>query len=793
MLVVLDNCEHLLDASAAVVNELLSASARLTFLITSREQLGVAGEVSWRVPSMSLADEALELFADRARRARPDFRLTADNSARVAEICTRLDGLPLAIELAATRVRAMSLTEIIDSLHDRFRLLTGGSRSALRRQQTLRASVDWSHALLTETERTLFRRLAVFVGGFDIEAIHHVSGDAERYQVLDQLTLLVDKSLVLAEDGSHGTRYRLPETVRQYALERLGESGEGDEMRSRHRDHFASMAALLDAPERDAYERRIQQADVEIDNLRTAFGWNLECGDIESALRLASSLQPLWGAIGRVREGRAWFSTVLSDDEPDVDVRPEVLARALADKSFLDTWEGAASGFVDASRALAIAREVGDPPLLLRALTVFSSAIGYSDNPEAVRPYFAEAADLARHLGDNWHLCEILARQAYAAIVAGDPTAIRAAAEEGRDIADAIGDRFDSRECRLGLAWAQLMQGDAAGAITLFRDVLAESDAAGAPFLKPASSQGLGNALAYSGQIAEALSVSHAAIDAAAELGESFQGIGYSALATAAMAAGDVSTARDACETAWQHMSNQSHLAAAQRVTNAGIVCAAGDFTTARRWLTETMDSTAGWNRARAHLVMARIALADDDLDAALSNAHECLRHVAEFGAFLTLPDVFEFLAVLAIASESYADAARLGGAAEDFRRTMGLVRFTVHDGEYEASVAALRDAMPPEDFDAAWAEGSALSTEEAIAYAQRGRGDRKRPATGWASLTPAELDVVGLVAEGLTNKDVAGRLFISPRTVQSHLAHVFAKLGVTTRTQLAQEAARHA
>ena len=217
----------------------------MTLLATSREPIGVTGEVSWRVPSLSLADEAIELFSDRARRAKPEFRVTADNAEAVTEICRSLDGLPLAIELAAARVRALSLTEIVDSLHDRFRLLTGGARTAVRRQQTLRASVDWSHALLSEPEQVLFRRLAVFFGGFDVDAAQAVAAgaDAERYQVLDQLTLLVDKSLVVAEDTRVATRYRLLETVRQYAQEKLHESREGDDVRIRHRDHYTAMAA----------------------------------------------------------------------------------------------------------------------------------------------------------------------------------------------------------------------------------------------------------------------------------------------------------------------------------------------------------------------------------------------------------------------------------------------------------------------------------------------------------------------------------------------------------------------
>ena len=272
MLVVLDNCEHLLDASAALVNALLGAAAKLTLLTTSREPIGVAGEMSWRVPSLPLGNEAIELFTDRARHARPEFVVTDENAAVVAEICRRLDGLPLAIELAAARVRALSLTEILDSLHDRFRLLTGGARTAVRRQQTLRASVDWSHTLLTEPERLLFRRLAAFLGGFDLDAAQAVagSGDVQRYQVLDLLTLLVDKSLVVADENGGRSRYRLLETVRQYALEKLGESGEADVVRTRHRDYYTALAALLDAPAGVNYEQRLDQAENEIDNLRTA-------------------------------------------------------------------------------------------------------------------------------------------------------------------------------------------------------------------------------------------------------------------------------------------------------------------------------------------------------------------------------------------------------------------------------------------------------------------------------------------------------------------------------------------
>src|SRR5215469_1877428 len=329
-LMVLDNCEHLLQACAVIAEDLLSACPGLVILATSREPVGVAGEATWRVPSLPLATEAVALFAERAQRARPGFAITAENGEAVAEICRRLDGIPLAIELAAARLRAFSPAEVAAGLHDRFRLLTGGSRTAVRRQQTLRASVDWSHALLTEPERVLFRRLAAFAGGFDMRAAEVVGAGngLERHQVLDQLALLVDKSLVAAEESQSETRYKLLETVRQYALEKLGESGEADDVRTRHRDHYAAVAGQLNMPRAAVDPRRIlRRLEADIDNLRAAFGWSLEIADAEAAARLASALQPLWLGRCRMREGLTWFDAALADQPSGAaPVRPEVRA-----------------------------------------------------------------------------------------------------------------------------------------------------------------------------------------------------------------------------------------------------------------------------------------------------------------------------------------------------------------------------------------------------------------------------------------------------------------------------------
>ena len=526
-LVVLDNCEHLLDATASLAAELLASSSGLQILATSREPTGVPGEVTFTVPSLSLADEAIELFVDRARRVHPDFTVDDDNAASVTEICKRLDGMPLAIELAAARVRALSVEEIVGSLHDRFRLLTGGARTAVRRQQTLRASVDWSHALLTEPERILFRRLAAFLGGFDLDAAQAVAGDAEveRYQVLDQLALLVDKSLVTAENSGGRTRYRLLETVRQYAQEKLGESGEAEAVRIRHRDHYNAMAALLDAPATGDHQRRVEQADDDMDNLRSAFGWSIESGDIASALELACSLQPLWLSRGRIQEGLAWFDAALGDEHASrTDVAPHLRARVLADKVVLQAWVNTYS-LGDAEQALAIAREYDDPALLARALAACCNASVY--DAEAAPRYFAEALDLVRELGDKWRLSQLLGQQAHAALVTGNVRALHAAAVEGRDVADAIGDRFGSRQCRWRLASAQVFEGDLAGSIAEFRSVIAESETDHDTISRVAALLTMPHALVAAGDTEAARAAAEAGVEAGAELGDVFKGGSY--------------------------------------------------------------------------------------------------------------------------------------------------------------------------------------------------------------------------------------------------------------------------
>jgi predicted ATPase len=713
MLVVLDNCEHLLDACAALLVALFGACPGLKILATSREPIGVAGEVTWSTPSLSLTDDAVELFADRARLARPDFDV-ADNAAVVAEICQRLDGVPLAIELAAARVRSLSLDEIIDGLHDRFRLLTGGARTAVPRQQTLRASVDWSHELLGEPERVVLRRLAVFMGGFDLHAAHAVAGDAEAppYQIRDELSSLVDKSLVVADVNGHDTRYRLLEMVRQYAVEKLDESGEADMVHTRHRDHYT---ALFDAPASGSHQQQIELAEVEIDNLRAAFEWSRENGDSELALRLASALQPLW-LRGRALEGLAWFDGVLVDDPA---LAAPARAGALADKALLDFYTGDFFRVDLAEHALAIARELDDPALLARALLACGAVHAF--NFEVALPFFAEAIELARSVGDEWRLAQILAWQAYSAFFAGDPVAACAAAEEGRDLSDAIGNGFQSRLCRWCIGMARWISADLVRAAAELTDVAADAQEANDSVRRAGSLVSLGHTLAYLGDTSGARAAAQVAIELTESLAGVQQSFGFGALANACLAAGDVAAAAAATAAGWDVCAQPMLLAILTRniFPMAEAALARGELSEARCQADQSVSATRGAHRMIALATRVRVALAQGDLERAGRDAHDALTIAGETKAYLTIPDVIECLAAMSAASGKHREAARLLGSAQAIRGRTGEVRFKIYDRDHDSMIDSLREAMGHKAFDTAWADGAALSPDDAVSVAQ--------------------------------------------------------------------------
>jgi predicted ATPase/class 3 adenylate cyclase len=372
ILMVLDNCEHLVASSAEFADRLLRACSNLHLLATSREPLGVGGEATYRVPSLDFPDAAgpgpleemagyasVRLFVDRASLVLGSFTLTPDNAPAVAQIVGRLGGIPLAIELAAARVKALTPEQIASRLDDQFRLLTGGQRTALERQQTLRGAIDWSHQLLDPDEQVLLRRLSVFAGGFDLEAAEAVCGadGLEIDDVLDLLEELVDKSLVLREERGSEARYRMLETIRQYGREKLLDSGESSLFRARHRDRFLTLAETagpgLESPDTGKW---LDILEGDLDNLRAAIEWSLsEEGGAEKAQRMAASLRLFWQLRGRSLEGHRWLEQAISKAG---DVPLEVRAEAL----------GALAGFdLHALGDLASARSRGEEALRMAA------------------------------------------------------------------------------------------------------------------------------------------------------------------------------------------------------------------------------------------------------------------------------------------------------------------------------------------------------------------------------------------------------------------------------------------
>ncbi|HSG43999.1 MAG TPA: hypothetical protein VLA72_12660, partial [Anaerolineales bacterium] len=349
MLLILDNCEHLVDASAQMADRIMHAASDVQILASSREALGIAGEVTYRVPSLGLPDvdnlpsletlsqyEAVKLFIDRATAAIPDFKVTNENAPALAQICHRLDGIPLAIELAAGKIRVLGLEQIAKRLDDRFKLLTGGSRTAMERHQTLRATVDWSYNLLPPEEQTLYRRLAVFLGGWTLEAAESVCGDEAGSSsvgsddVLNILEQLINKSLVITEDKDGTSRYRMLETIRQYANEKLVDSGESEVLREKHLEFFLNLAETAE-PHLIRYEQLewLAQLDADHENLRAALEHALGDESAKPSLRLCAALGMFWFIKGHYLEGTKRLATALkktaNDDDPD-----EVTARVRA-------------------------------------------------------------------------------------------------------------------------------------------------------------------------------------------------------------------------------------------------------------------------------------------------------------------------------------------------------------------------------------------------------------------------------------------------------------------------------
>ena len=452
LLLLLDNCEHLVAATAAFVDTALSRCAHLRVLATSREPLGVGGEVTWRVPSLSMpskgavapgageASDAMRLFVERAASAGGVVGEGPEELAVIAEICRRLDGIPLAIELAAARTRLLSPAQIGDRLDDRFRLLRGGARSALPRQQTLEATVDWSYELLDEDERTLLRRLSVFSGGWTLEAAESVcAGEAlESAVILDLLSQLVSKSLVVVDRDVGATRYRLLETIRQYAARLLLNDAAEALTHDPHQQWFQLLAEECGRNLAAGQGASWMLLDVEYDNLRTALEWNLIRPDgAESALRLAAALGEFWDLRCALAEGRRWLELALQKAPA---ASPALRARGLDALGLLTAHHGEyrrAEGYFE--EALELARRAGDQQVVAGTLGDFGWMLWSEGQVADARRHFEEGVALARGLKDEWLLARALYLLSHVEATEGSPRA-DAVAEESLALARKLGE-----------------------------------------------------------------------------------------------------------------------------------------------------------------------------------------------------------------------------------------------------------------------------------------------------------------------------------------------------------------
>ncbi|MGE5464542.1 MAG: AAA family ATPase, partial [Syntrophothermus sp.] len=493
LLLVLDNCEHLITDCAQLVETLLTHAPSIKIIATSREALGVAGEMIWHVPSLSLPDirqlpaieqltqyEAVQLFIERAMLVQPQFLVTNQNAPAVAQICFRLDGIPLAIELAAARVKGLSPEQIAARLDDRFRLLTGGGRTALPRQRTLQAAIDWSYRLLSEEERMLLRRLSVFAGGWTLEAAEQVcaSDELDSYQILDLLLTLVDKSLVVAKAQGTDPRYHTLETIRQYAQEKLDESGESMLARDRHLEYFRSLAEQarphLQDGEQFAWLERLED---ELDNVRAALTWALQGSSVQAGLSLASDLVAdaggFWFIRGHLKEGCQFLEHLLVRSQATA--RMDVLAAGYCATATLEWWLpdfAAANRNIKQSESLWLQLGPSYKVKVAKARILENYIQMNSDPTYDPIVVFRENLVIFQEANDRWMMAHILFGVAVRLHKQGDSTSARKTFEKSRSLFLECGDHIRAKNNHIHLAGIAQEEGRYADARLLCEETL---------------------------------------------------------------------------------------------------------------------------------------------------------------------------------------------------------------------------------------------------------------------------------------------------------------------------------
>lgn len=783
-LVVLDNCEHVSGAVSSAAAAMLQGTAGLRILATSREPLSIPGEVTWRVPELNEAD-AVALFAERARQARPDTRLPAGQAAVIRKICGRLDGLPLAIELAAARARTLSLARIAATLEQHLDLLSAASGGPSR-HSTLRASFEWSLDLLPGPDRDLLAQLAVFAGGFGLDSAIAV-GDAAD---VVRLAGLVDRNLLTVADlDGADPRYRMLETVREYAAGLLAaDPAEAARVRRRHAEHYLALAEASEPQlTREAQDQWLAILAAEYDNLRAALSWCRDEPAPELCARLAAALTPYWLERSQWSECRLWLDAAARSGQ----LPPLLHARILNGRCYLEMWAGDAAMVPGlAGQSLALLDGRSDPVEQGRAHGFLGVVMAIGLNPEAARPHMDRAVELLRAGGDDWGLAMGLAYFAESRLFQADPDEPRRMLDEAVEIATSAGDR---RTLRLALgkaALAAITQGRITEAARRAERAAANARQAGhdGALIPAMLVQGWAQLLQGGYDLAAVTARECIALGQAS--GEGGEGRAFWLQAKAVLASAGAGHADQLLRQSRELTASDNTFAALPVLATAESFLAAGDRLAAAAAADQAANlaTAAGriWVLGRINLLRAVLA---EYPAAAESHVQAALRLCRDAGDSLGQIDAIELLSALAADRGAEAEALRLWAAASAARGRLGYVYAAP---AVVASRKNIDTLLSSGSGPAAWAEGQRLSIEEAIAYASRGHGRRGRPATGWSSLTPTEVQIARLVARHLSNPQIAQQLFISRATVKTHLVHIFAKLSVSSRSQLAAKAIQH-
>jgi predicted ATPase/DNA-binding NarL/FixJ family response regulator len=765
LLLILDNCEHVIGACARLAEFLLQACPHLVILATSREALGITGEFTFPVPPFSLPEsrsplslealmqsEAVQLLMDRVAAVQPGFELTSQNAESVVQICRQLDGVPLAIELAAARVKTLTVEQIAARLDDRFNLLTLGSRTATPRHQTLRGVVDWSYELLSEKEQILFQRLSVFAGGWTLEAAEAICKDedgghkgengkpiAEVYpsEVLDLLTQLVNKSLVLVKDQEGRARYQMLETIRQYARGRLLESRESGPVRDRHLEFFRNLVEEagphLRGPEQVAWFDRLE---ADYDNLRAAIEWSLE-GEGASAnaraevgLRLAAAGLWFWSLRDHRSESSVWLDRVLARNPAPSAFAKKDRAEVLCGAGFLASWRRDLERAISLSEeSLALFRELGDEGGVGRAIQNLAGVANNQEDYSRGRRLAEESAALLRKVGDKGGLVWTL---------------------------HALGD-------------AALRQRDYVRAADCYQEALALGreigDLASIAMLLP----DLGQVFQFQGEYERATPLLEESLILARQLGGK-AGIPYTLaqMGQVALHQGDDEKAVALCE------------------ESLGVLRELG-YNESIHWPLDLLGIAA---------------CQQGEYERAAAFFKEALISNRRFGYRQGIAENLAGLGAVAAGQGQLESAVRLFGAAQALLDPIGTDLGPADREQYDHCVAIVRSQLDEATFAKAWAEGQAMTREQAMDYASvlvvysQDATPPARPLPSrrarqeFGGLTPRERQVAVLVAQGKSNREIAEELVLSERTVENHVGNILSKLDFGSRSQIAAWAA---